>query len=96
MQSNEILKTRREEILRIARTHGASNLRLFGSLARGEEDQSSDLDLLVELSPEASLLDLITMKHELEDLLQCKVDLVTEDALSPYIREQVLRETIAL
>ena len=96
MELNEILKNRRGEILRIARSHGASDLRLFGSLARGEKAPNSDIDILVKLKPKASLLDLIAMKHELEDLLQCKVDLVTEDALSPYIREQVLQETVAL
>ena len=96
MELNKILQSRRGEILRIARSHGASGLRLFGSLTRGKKAPNSDIDILVELKPKASLLDLIAMKHELEDLLQCKVDLVTEDALSPYIRQQVLQETVAL
>ena len=96
MSAIEILKNKRDEIIRIARTHGAGNLRLFGSLARGKSTARSDIDLLVDLSPESSLLDMIAIKHDLEDLTGCKVDLVTPAALSPYIRERVLKDAVPL
>jgi len=90
------LKDKREEILRIARGHGARHVRMFGSVARGEGGAGSDLDLLVELDPGRSLLDIIAIKQDLEDLLGCKVDVVTEAAISPYIRDQVLEEAVSL
>ena len=67
-----------------------------GSVARGEAGTESDVDLLVKLEPGRSLLDLIAIKQELEDLLGRVVDVVTEDAVSPYIREQVLKEAVSL
>ncbi|HYO50445.1 MAG TPA: nucleotidyltransferase family protein [Chloroflexia bacterium] len=92
-----ILKTKRHEILSIAASHGARNVRVFGSFARGEAVMGiSDLDLLVQLEPGYSLLDIIAIKQDLEDLLGCEVDVVTEAAISPYIREQVLREATTL
>lgn len=96
MPANEILKNKRDEIIRIARSHGAGNLRLFGSLARGEGTGGSDIDLLVDLSPETSLLDMIAIKHGIEDLTGCKVDLVTPAALSPYIRDRILKDAVPL
>jgi uncharacterized protein len=95
MASSKILQDKREEILRIARAHGAQNVRVFGSVSRGEAGTESDVDLLVKLEPGRSLLDLIAIKQELEDLLGREVDLVTEDAVSPYIREQVLKEAVS-
>ena len=67
-----------------------------GSLARGEAGPDSDVDILVNLNPGQSLLDIVAIKQDLEDLLGRKVDVVTEAAISPYIREQVLREAIDL
>jgi uncharacterized protein len=96
MASSKILQDKREEILRIARAHGAQNVRVFGSVSRGEAGTESDVDLLVKLEPGRSLLDLIAIKQELDDLLGREVDLVTEDAVSPYIREQVLKEAVSL
>ena len=96
MKTNNILASNREEILRIAASYGARNVRAFGSVARGEAGPDSDLDLLVQFDPGASLLDLIAMKQDLEDLLSCQVDVVTEAAISPYIREQVLKEAVSL
>ncbi|HKP52622.1 MAG TPA: nucleotidyltransferase family protein [Chloroflexia bacterium] len=87
---------KRAEIIRIATNYGARSIRVFGSVARGEATSNSDLDLLVQFAPGYSLLDLIAIKQDLEDLLGRKVDVVTEAALSPYIREQVLREATAL
>jgi uncharacterized protein len=92
----KILQDNREEILRIAATHGAQNVRVFGSVSRGEAGSKSDLDLLVKLESGRSLLDLIAIKQELEDLLGREVDVVTEDGVSPYIREQVLKEAVSL
>jgi uncharacterized protein len=90
------LKDKRAEILAIAARHGARNVQVFGSRARGEGTRKSDLDLLVNLDPGRSLLDLIAIKQELEDLLGCKVDVVTAEALSPYIRDRVLKEALRL
>ena len=86
----------RNEILRLAREHGAHNVRLFGSAARGEDRPGSDLDVLVDLESGRSLIDHIALKQDLEDLLGRDVDVVTERSLHPRIREQVLREAIAL
>jgi len=74
----------------------AKNVRVFGSLARGEGREGSDLDLLVTLSERRSLLDLVGLKQDVEDLLHRPVDVVTERALSPYLRERVLSEAVPL
>ena len=71
-------------------------LALFGSALREDFNPESDIDILVELEPGSSLLDLVAIKQDLEDLLGCKVDVVTESSLSPYIREDVLKEAIIL
>ena len=96
MRVNVAITDKRDEIIQIASSYGARNVRVFGSVARGDARPSSDLDLLIQLAPGRSLLDIIAIKQDLEDLLGCKVDVVTEAALSPYIREQVLREATAL
>lgn len=96
MVPSTLLKNKREEILRIAAAHGAQNIRVFGSVSRGEAGPKSDVDILVRLEPGRSLLDIIAIKQDLEDLLGCEVDVVTEDAISPYIREQVLKEAVSL
>lgn len=96
MSPSKVLKHKREEILRIATAHGAQNIRLFGSASRGEAGPKSDVDILVRLEPGRSLLDIIAIKQDLEDLLGCEVDVVTEEAVSPYIREQVLKEAVSL
>jgi predicted nucleotidyltransferase len=96
MAINKDLKDKRAEILRIAGNYGAHNVRVFGSLARGQAGPDSDVDLLVKLDPGRSLLDLIAIKQDLEDLLGCQVDVVTEAAISPYIGEHVLREAVSL
>jgi uncharacterized protein len=96
MGVNELLRTRREEILRIAAKHGAHNVRVFGSVARGEADETSDVDFLVEMEPGRSLLDLGGLLIDLEGLLGRPVDVVTERGLKPRIRPRVLSEAVAL
>lgn len=91
-----LLQTHREEILAIAAGRGASNVRVFDSMVRGESRMESDVDLLVSFEPGRSLLDLVGLKHEVEDLVQRSVDVVTDRSLSPYIRDQVLAEAVPL
>lgn len=87
-----IVKGKTKLIRRIARKHGVTHLRVFGSQASGTAKKSSDLDLLVALKPDRDLLDLIEFKLELEDLLGCNVDVLTDGGLSPYLRGRILRE----
>jgi predicted nucleotidyltransferase len=96
MNMTELLRLKKAEVQKIARQHGAMNLRVFGSVARGEAGEGSDLDLLVEMESGRSLLDLVAIKQDLEDLLGCKVDVVTEAAVSPHLRERVLNEAVLL
>jgi predicted nucleotidyltransferase len=93
---DSLLRQRRKDILTIASRHGARSLRVFGSIARGDAHDGSDVDLLVDLEPGRSLLDVIAIKQDLEDVLGRPVDIVTEAALSPYIRQRVLAEAVAL
>ena len=93
---SSLLERYRAEILDLALRHGAKDVRVFGSLARGEGGQGSDLDLLVTLREGGSLLDLVGLKQDLEDLVHRPVDVVTEHALSPYLRDRVLSEAIPL
>ncbi len=87
----ELLEQRRDEILDLARRHGANNLRIFGSVARGEVE-ATDIDFLVEMGPGRSFLDLVGLWQDLEDLLGCKVDVISEGGLSPYLRDRILSE----
>ncbi|MGH7961400.1 MAG: nucleotidyltransferase family protein [Candidatus Binatia bacterium] len=92
----EVLRDKRAEILRIATQHGARNLRVFGSVARGEARPDSDVDFLVDVEAGRSLLDLGGLLMDLQDLLHCPVDVVTEQGLRPRMRERVLREAVPL
>jgi predicted nucleotidyltransferase len=86
------LQGRRQDILRIAARHGARNLRVFGSAARGEDRSDSDLDLLVEMEPGRSLLDLVALGQDLETLLERKVDVITDTSVHPAIRPHILAD----
>jgi predicted nucleotidyltransferase len=86
------LGTLRQEVLALAQRHGASNLMVYGSIAQGTEHSGSDLDLLVDLSPDQSLLGLISLRQELEDLLGCPVDVSEADSLHPLIRSEILQQ----
>ena len=96
MSISNTIKSKRDEILGIAKKYGAIDLRVFGSMARGEESPESDLDIIVEMKKGSSLLDIISIKQDIEELLGRKVDVVTEASISPYIRNNVLREAVNL
>ena len=93
---NHLVTTKREEIKQMAANYGAHNVRLFGSVARREARSDSDVDVLVDLEPDRSLFDLGGLLIELQNLLGCKVDVVTEQGLRPRIRERVLRDAVPL
>jgi predicted nucleotidyltransferase len=92
MIANELVRRRREEILRVCAKHGVHNVRIFGSAVRGEDREDSDIDLLVEFEPGRSLLDHAALVLELEELLGRKVDVVTEGGLYWLLRRRILRE----
>lgn len=96
MLTFDALRARREDILRVTRRNGAQNVRIFGSIARAEATNTSDVDILVDMEPNRDLIDLISVQQDLADMLGCKVDVVTEAAISPYIRNSVLRDARAL
>ena len=92
----EKLMLKRDEIKKIAESYGAKNVRVFGSVARKEEARDSDVDFLVALDQGRSALDLGGLLMDLQDLLGCKVDIVTERGLNPLLRDQVLKEAVNL
>jgi predicted nucleotidyltransferase len=96
MRIEDLRNRDREEILKIAAKHGARNVRIFGSVARGEADSKSDLDMLVEFLPGATLLSHSAMIRELESLLKIKVDVVSDRGLRARIRDRVLSEAVPL
>lgn len=91
-----LVRSNRQEILQLAARHGVYRVRLFGSVARGEASADSDVDFLVDLEPGRSLFDLGGLLMDLQELLGCKVDVVTEKGLRPRIRDRVLSEAISL
>ncbi len=96
MEIESLLKSRKEQILAIARKNGAYNVRVFGSVARGDARPDSDIDFLVKLEAGRSLLDLARLLRELQTLLGLPVDVVTEAGLRERIRPQVLKEARSL
>jgi predicted nucleotidyltransferase len=92
VEASELLRRKRDEILQIAARHGAYNVRVFGSAARGDAGPESDVDLLVNLEPGRSLFDLGALLMDLQDLLGCEVDVVTETGLRSRIHDRVLSE----
>ena len=96
MKMRELLQEKRDEILYLAAIHGAYNVRIFGSVARGEERADSDIDFLVELEADRSLLDRIALIQDLEDLLNRKVDVATVRGLRQPFRDRILPEAVSL
>jgi predicted nucleotidyltransferase len=96
MTVKELLSEKREEILRISEKHGARHVRVFGSVARGEAGESSDIDFLVAVGDETSPWFPSGLVAELQDLLGRKVDVVTEDGLYWLLRRRILKEAVAL
>jgi len=92
MTTEQLVKRKREEILRVSAQHGARNVRIFGSVARGEADETSDIDFLVEMEPGRSLLDLGGLHADLEALLGRKVDVVTDGGIYWLLRRRILKE----
>ena len=96
MTTIDVLKIKRTDILRLASQHGAHHVRVFGSVARGEAGPASDIDFLVQMDSGRSLLDLIGLTQELESILQRKVDVLTDEGLSPYLKECIQAEAVPL
>lgn len=96
MTVDELRRTQRDAILRVAARYGAHNVRVFGSAARGDLSPSSDLDLLVDLDPDRTLMDLGGLLIELQDLLQVRVDVATESMLRWKVRERALADAVPL
>jgi uncharacterized protein len=96
MGIDELLGGQRQAVLELAARHGARHVRVFGSIARGEATTTSDVDFLVNMDPGRSFLDLCALGDDLEDLLGRKVDLVTEPAISPFLRDRILGEAVPL
>jgi predicted nucleotidyltransferase len=96
MKPSEALQQHRSEILALANKHGARSLRVFGSVARGEDRDDSDLDLIVEFEDGATLFNAFALQEALEALLHHRVELATQQGLHPLIRQQALQEARAL
>ena len=96
MKLKSLIEKYRDDILKMAQRYGAKDVRIFGSVARGEDIAQSDVDFLVNMEPGRSLFDMGGLLMDLQQLLGCKVDLVTEKGLKPRIRERVLREAVRL
>lgn len=96
MITKETVRQKRDDIRRIAADHGAINVRVFGSVARGEAKDDSDLDLLIDVGPRTSSWFPAGLILDLEKLLDCRVEVVTEKALNRELRDRVLNEAIPL
>ncbi|MGH9328022.1 MAG: nucleotidyltransferase family protein [Terriglobia bacterium] len=96
MSVEELIRSKRDEIQRIAEKHGAFHIRIFGSVARGEARSDSDIDFLVEVGPDTSSWFPAGLVLDLEDLLGRRVEVIAERALRPDLRDHVLREATPL
>ena len=92
MRPSQTLAAKRDDVLALAAARGVTRLRVFGSVARGQDQEGSDLDLLVDLPAGASLLKLVGLQLEMEDTLGLKVDLCTERELHPALKQRILQE----
>lgn len=96
MASRELLKRKRDDILRLAASYGARNVRIFGSVARGQANLESDIDFLVDMEPGRTLFDLGGLLYELRELLGVDVDVVPENGLRDGIRSSVMKDAAPL
>jgi len=96
MGIDELLKTKRDEILKIATRHGVHQIYVFGSVARGDAGPDSDIDFLVDVGPVHSAWFPAGLIIDLEELLGCKVEVITRESLHWYIRDRVLKEAVLL
>ncbi len=96
MDVTRVLEEKREDILKIAARHGARNIRVFGSVVRGDADEESDIDLLVSFDREIGLLEHAALIRELREFLGCPVDVVDDEGLRPRMRDRVLKEASPL
>jgi len=94
MDIDRLLKEHRQEILALAVRHGAKRIRIFGSVTRGEADGQSDVDFLVDMEHGRSLMDMGGLLMDLQELLGCKVDVVSEKGLRPRMRNRILEEAV--
>ena len=94
MRPSKVLRTYREQIRSVVLAHRATNVRVFGSVARGQDTGVSDLDLLIDPTPETSLMDIGAIRFELKTVLGINVDVLTPNSLPDTFREQVLQESI--
>jgi predicted nucleotidyltransferase len=94
MTAADALSRHSAEVLRLAAQYGATDVRVFGSVARGDANETSDIDILVQMLPGRSVFDIGGLLMDLQDLLGRRVDIVTERGLSPRMRERVLREAV--
>lgn len=97
-EANDVdqLRARREEIIALVRRRGAQNVRVFGSIARGDQNPASDVDFLVDFETGRSLLDLTALWLELETALGCKVEVVSSRGLRPRVASEVMRDAVPL
>jgi uncharacterized protein len=96
MKKLELIFSKREDVLRLAQKHGVERIRLFGSSARSQDSEKSDIDLLIKMEPGRSLVDSGALLIDLEELLDCKVDLVSENGLKPRFRDRIEAEALFL
>jgi uncharacterized protein len=94
--SLEVVRRFRHEILDLAARHGARHVRVFGSIARGDDRPDSDVDFLVDVEPGRTLLDMIAFEQDLHDLLGRKIEVLTDGGLSPYLQQRILAEAASL
>jgi len=96
MTTIDLLHEKREDVLEVAERHGVTSIRIFGSVARGDESAESDIDLLITTGPKVSPWFPAGLILDLEQLLGRHIDIVTESGLNPLLRDQVLTEAVAL
>jgi hypothetical protein len=92
----EEIREYREQIINLTEQYNSTNVRVFGSVARGESTENSDIDFLIDPTPEQDLFDLIRLTRSLKELLHCDVDVIHSNALHPTIKDQITKEAIPL